>query len=154
MTPYALTYDHDAILPVEIAVQSLIIAQQHNLVGEDYSQAMLLELEGLDTTRIDTLNKLLVGKQVIARAYNKRVKNKSFEEGEIVWKAILPLGTSPFIIKQVLGLGAYRLQDQKGDIHAALINGKWLKKFYPTMWDSQAVQTDPVIEEEKDRTVV
>ncbi|CAL2230415.1 unnamed protein product [Prunus armeniaca] len=84
MTPYALTYGHDAILPMEIAVQSIIIAQQHNLVGEDYSQAMLLELEGLDTSRIDTLNKLLAGKQAVARAYNKKVRNKSFEEGEVV----------------------------------------------------------------------
>ncbi|CAL8168693.1 unnamed protein product [Prunus armeniaca] len=47
MTPYALTYGHDAILPMEIVVQSLRITHQHNLVGEDYSQAMLLELEGL-----------------------------------------------------------------------------------------------------------
>ncbi|CAL2270829.1 unnamed protein product [Prunus armeniaca] len=80
MTPYALTYGHDAILPMEIIVQSIRIAQQHNLVGENYSQAMLLELEGLDTSRIDILNKPLVGKEAIARAYNKRVKNKSFEE--------------------------------------------------------------------------
>ncbi|CAL8993530.1 unnamed protein product [Prunus brigantina] len=62
MTPYALTYGHDAILPMEIAIQSLRIAHQHNLIGEDYSQAMLLELEGLDASRIDTLNKLLAGK--------------------------------------------------------------------------------------------
>ncbi|CAL9018542.1 unnamed protein product [Prunus brigantina] len=159
MTPYALTYGHDAILLMEIAVQSLRIAHQHNLVGEDYSQAMLLELEGLDASRIDTLNKLLAGKQAVSRAYNKKVRNKSFEEGEIVWKAVLPLGThvagygkwsptweGPFIINHILGIGAYRLQDTEGEIHAAPINGKWLKKFYPTMWDSQAIQTDPGIE--------
>ncbi|CAL8169757.1 unnamed protein product [Prunus armeniaca] len=93
MTPYALTYGNDAILPMEIAVQSLRIAHQHNLVGENYSQAMLLELEGLDASRIDTLNKLLAGKQAVSRAYNKIVKNKSFEKGEIVWKAVMPLGT-------------------------------------------------------------
>ncbi|XP_021828156.1 uncharacterized protein LOC110768646 [Prunus avium] len=122
MTPYALTYRHGAILLMEITVQSIRIVEQHNLVGEDYSQAMLLELEGLDTRRINTFNKLLAGKEVVARAYNKRVKNKSFEEGEIVWKAVLPLGShvigygkwsptweGPFIIKQVLGLGAYML---------------------------------------------
>ncbi len=80
MTPYALTYGHDAILPMEIAVQSLRIAHQHGLTGEDYSQAMLLELEELDASRIDTLNKLLAGKQAVSRAYNKRVRNKSFEE--------------------------------------------------------------------------
>ncbi|KAI5320951.1 hypothetical protein L3X38_040659 [Prunus dulcis] len=39
MTPYALTYGHDAILTMEITVQSLRITHQHNLVGEDYSQA-------------------------------------------------------------------------------------------------------------------
>ncbi|XP_020410306.1 uncharacterized protein LOC109946532 [Prunus persica] len=124
MTPYALTYGHDAILPMEIAVQSLRVAHQHGLTGEDYSQAMLLELEELDASRIDTLNKLLAGKQAVSRAYNKRVRNKSFEEGEIVWKAILLLGAhiagygkwsptweGPFIINQILGMGAYRLQD-------------------------------------------
>ncbi|CAL8992217.1 unnamed protein product [Prunus brigantina] len=162
MTPYALTYGHDAVLPMEIAVQSLRIAHQHKLVGEEYSQAMLMELEGLDASRIDTLNKLLARKQVVSRAYNKRVKNKSFEEGEIVWKAVLPLGThiagygkwsptweGPFIVNQILGMGAYRLQDRDGEIQAAPINGKWLKKFYPTMWDSQVVQTDPGIEKEQ-----
>ncbi|CAL2271626.1 unnamed protein product [Prunus armeniaca] len=106
---------------------------------------MLLELEGLDASRIDTLNKLLAGKQAVSRAYNKRVKHKSFEEGEIVWKAS-PTWEGPFIINQILGMGAYRLQDRDGEIHTAPINGKWLKKFYPTMWDSQAVQTDPGID--------
>ncbi|CAL2247417.1 unnamed protein product [Prunus armeniaca] len=161
-----LIYGHDAIMPMEIAIQSLRIAHQDNLTGEDYSQAMLLELEGLDASRIDTLNKLLAGNQAVSRAYNKRVKDKSFE-GEIVWKAVLPLGThitgyekwsptweGPFIIKQILGLGAYRLQDRDGDVHAAPVNGKWLKKFYPTMWDSQAVQRDLGIERERNETVV
>ncbi|CAL2237907.1 unnamed protein product [Prunus armeniaca] len=167
MTPCAQTYGHDAILPMEITVQSIRISQQHNQIGEDYSQAMLLELEGLDTSRIDALNKLLAGKEAVARAYNERVKNKSFEEGEIFWRAILPLGSHvvdygkwlptwecPFLIKQVLRLGAYILQDQDGEVHAAPINGKWLKKFYPTMWDSQAVQTDPGIEGEVDITIL
>ncbi|KAI5314288.1 hypothetical protein L3X38_043464 [Prunus dulcis] len=53
MTPYALTYGHDAILPMEIAVQSLRIAHQHHLTGEDYSQAMLFELEELDANLED-----------------------------------------------------------------------------------------------------
>ncbi|CAL2230431.1 unnamed protein product [Prunus armeniaca] len=76
MTPYAITYGHDAILPMEIAVQSLKIAQQHDLVGEDYSQAMLLELEDLDTSRIDTLNKLLAGKQAVARHITRELETR------------------------------------------------------------------------------
>ncbi|CAL8090262.1 unnamed protein product [Prunus armeniaca] len=109
------------------------VSQNCSSTQSGYSQAMLLELEGLDASRIDTLNKLLAGKQAVSRAYNKIVKNKSFEEGEII-----------------LGMGAYRLQDQDGVVHAGPINGKWLKKFYPTMWDSQVVQTDPRIENEQD----
>ncbi|CAL8084325.1 unnamed protein product [Prunus armeniaca] len=42
-------------------------------------------------------------------------------------------------------MGAYRLQDKDGEIHAAPINDKWLKKFYPTMWDSQAWPWPPCI---------
>jgi hypothetical protein len=29
----------------------------------------------------------------IAKAYNKRVMEKSFEDGDLLWKMILPLGT-------------------------------------------------------------
>ncbi|XP_050150629.1 uncharacterized protein LOC126625633 [Malus sylvestris] len=32
------------------------------------------------------------GKKAVARAYNKKVKIKSFKEGDLVWKAVLPLG--------------------------------------------------------------
>ncbi|CAL8082543.1 unnamed protein product [Prunus armeniaca] len=120
---------------MEIAVQSLRIAHQHNLVGENYSQAMLQELEGLDASRIDTLNKLLAGKQAVSRAYNKRVKNKM----------VTYMGR-PFHNQPDPWNGAYNLQDRDGEIHAAPINGKWLKKVYLTMWDSQAVQTEPGIE--------
>ncbi|KAI5316209.1 hypothetical protein L3X38_045385 [Prunus dulcis] len=121
MTPYALSYGHDEILPIEIAVKSLRIAHQQSLVREDYSQAMLLELKGLDTT--------------------------GFGKWSPTWEG-------PFIINQILGMGAYKLQNQDGDVHAAPINGKRLKKFYPTMWDSQAVQTDPGIKRQQDETIV
>ncbi|CAL8086815.1 unnamed protein product [Prunus armeniaca] len=95
--------------------------------GTDYSQTILLELEGLDASKIDTLNKLLAGKHAVSRAYNKRVKNKSFEEGE---NTILPLETHIagygkwLPTWEGLGLGAYRLHDRDGDVQVAPINGK------------------------------
>ncbi|XP_016647012.1 PREDICTED: uncharacterized protein LOC107880275 [Prunus mume] len=159
---HIITYLRYPTLPSEKRVRIMALNYlmwNEDLVRKRKDEAMLLELEGLDASRIDTLNKLLAGKQAVSRAYNKRVRNKSFEEGEIVWKAVLSLGThvagygkwsptweSLFIINQILGMGAYRLQDRDGEIHTAPINGEWLKKFYPTMWDSQAVQTDPGID--------
>ncbi|KAM5552967.1 hypothetical protein ABKV19_025285, partial [Rosa sericea] len=38
-TPYALMFGHDAVLPLEINVQSLRVQDQHHLLGEDYVQA-------------------------------------------------------------------------------------------------------------------
>ncbi|KAM1710012.1 hypothetical protein ACFXTN_000453 [Malus domestica] len=43
-TPYALTYGHDAMLPVELSVNSLRMIEHSSLSNAEYSQAMLQEL--------------------------------------------------------------------------------------------------------------
>ncbi|CAN6687494.1 unnamed protein product [Malus baccata var. baccata] len=88
------------------------------------------------------------GKRDVARAYNKRVKAKSFKEGDLVWKTVLPLGPQlrgfgkwsptwegPFIISQVLNKGGYYLADIEGKGEKYPINVKFLKKYCPTLWD-------------------
>lgn len=54
---------------------------------------MFAELDSLDEMRLLALDHLSVQKMRIARAYNKKVKPKSFEEGELVFQTILPLDT-------------------------------------------------------------
>ncbi|CAL9004011.1 unnamed protein product [Prunus brigantina] len=91
-------------------------------------------------------SKTLSRKTVVSRAYNKRVKNKSFEEGEIVRKES-PLGThmrgygkwsptweGPFVINRILGMGAYGLQDRDGEIRRQ----KEMVKKSTQLWGSQA----------------
>lgn len=39
MTPFALTYGHDAVLPMEITVLYLRVAHQKNLTPGDYNEA-------------------------------------------------------------------------------------------------------------------
>ncbi|CAL8992794.1 unnamed protein product [Prunus brigantina] len=74
---------------MEIAVRSLELPT--NMVGRRrLLLSILLEAGRIGCKRID-INKLLAGKQV-SRAYNKRVENKSFEEGEIS-EGSSPLGT-------------------------------------------------------------
>ncbi|CAN6681930.1 unnamed protein product [Malus baccata var. baccata] len=81
------------------------------------------------------------GKRAVARAYNKRVKAKSFKERDLVWKTVLPLGAQlrgfgkwspiwegPFIISQVLNKGGYYLADLEGNWQKHPINVKFLKK--------------------------
>ncbi|KAM2096523.1 hypothetical protein EV1_018577 [Malus domestica] len=148
ITPYALTYEHDAMLPVELSVNSLRVIEQSSLSNAEYNQAMLQELEDLEEDRLDAYNLLVAQKKITERAYNQRVKQKTFGEGELVWQTMLPVGIkdlrfnkwSPnwegsFVVHKVLGKGAYHLRDRTGIIHKLPIKGKFLKKYYPVTWE-------------------
>ncbi|XP_062003261.1 uncharacterized protein LOC133720801 [Rosa rugosa] len=149
-TPYALMFGHDAILPLEVNVQSLRVQEQHHLIGEDYVQAMWQEHEDLSTKHLEALDSLIMEKQRVALAYDKRTRGRSFSEGELVWKAILPLGEKlhgrgkwtprwegPYVIYKILQKGAFHLKDLDGDIHHNPINDRYLKKYFPSVWDSE-----------------
>ncbi|CAN6580572.1 unnamed protein product [Malus baccata var. baccata] len=94
-TLYALTFGQDAVLPMEINVSSVRIQNQFGLHSEKYIEAMCQGIEDLDVARIEALNQIQEGKKAVARAYNKKVKAKSFKEGDLVWKTVLPLGAQP-----------------------------------------------------------
>ena len=76
---------------MEVTVRSLRVAQQHNLSPTDYNQAMMQKIEELDEVRLAALDHLQIHKKTIVRMYNKRVKHKSFSEGDLVWKVVLPI---------------------------------------------------------------
>ncbi|BFG20981.1 hypothetical protein CerSpe_072550 [Prunus speciosa] len=147
-SPYALTYGHDAIVPMELRVRSLRVTEQLGQEGKDYTQAMVQELEDLEQSRLDAYNLMQAQKQIAARAYNKKVKQKTFAEGDLVWRAVLPIGTKdprfgkfspnwegPFIIERILGRGAFQLKDRDGEWHNLPINGQYLKRYIPSLWE-------------------
>ncbi|CAL9029560.1 unnamed protein product [Prunus brigantina] len=133
--PFALTYSHDAVLPLEISVKSLRVVPHGELSKDEYEQAMAQELDDLDEVRLGALDRLKAQKEAVARAYDKKTKAESFGVGDLVWKTILPVGSKdpkfgkwsptwegPFLVHQVLGKGAYKLSDQNGQVHDAPIN--------------------------------
>nr|XP_028964990.1 uncharacterized protein LOC114827379 [Malus domestica] len=113
-TPYALTYDHEAMLPIK----------QSSLFSAEYSHAMRQELKDLEKKWFDAYNLLMAQKKITELTYNQRVRQKTFEEGELVWQTVLPVGIKdrrfgkwlsnwegPLIVHKVLGKGAYHLKD-------------------------------------------
>lgn len=46
------------MLPVEIQIKALRVAEQNILTSGDYTRAMLQELEELDQTRLDAHNRM------------------------------------------------------------------------------------------------
>ncbi|GKV15581.1 hypothetical protein SLEP1_g26361 [Rubroshorea leprosula] len=154
VTPFSLTYGHDAVLPMELSARSLRIAIQHGLTFGEYNEAMILELEDLEGMRLTALDRLQTQKLKVARAYNKRVKSRSLAEGDLVWKVILPPGKKdprfgkwspnwerPFRIHEVLRGRAYWLESLNEQLHPRKINEIYLKPYYPMIWEARGLDT-------------
>ncbi|XP_058198560.1 uncharacterized protein LOC131314085 [Rhododendron vialii] len=148
-TPYELVYGQAAVLPVEVNIISHRVAKHYSPNNMDFEEAMYQELDGLEESRIDALNNIQAQKRNLERVYNKRVHEKSFAEGDLVWKAILPLDKKkkgyfgkwspnwegPFRVLKVLRGGAYQLESILGNVHERTINGKYLKAYFPSPWE-------------------
>jgi len=90
-TPFRLTFGYDAVLPVEVLLQSTRIQRQFEIPTNHYWNMMLDELVDLDEARWTTLEVLAKQKERVAKACNKKVKSKLFVQGDLVWKVILPM---------------------------------------------------------------
>jgi hypothetical protein len=73
-TPYRLTFGHDAVLPVEILLQSTRVQRQFEIPTSHYWNMILDELVDLDEERLMALEVLTKQKERIAKAYNIKVK--------------------------------------------------------------------------------
>jgi hypothetical protein len=56
----------------------------------DYQNLMLDRLDEVSDEKIKAFCEIERDKLRVARAYNKRVKEKLFQVGDLVWKMILP----------------------------------------------------------------
>nr|ABA98000.2 retrotransposon protein, putative, unclassified [Oryza sativa Japonica Group] len=72
VTPFELVYGQEAILPVK------------TLMGDNLDEVIDKRLKALEEIEKE---------KRVAKAYNKRVKAKLFQVGDLVWKTILPLVT-------------------------------------------------------------
>jgi hypothetical protein len=92
-SPYHLVYGQEAVLPWEITAGSRRVKFQNDLTAEEYAALMNDNIEDLTKFRLWSLERIKENKAKVARAYNKKVKLKEFQIGELVWEAVLPLGT-------------------------------------------------------------
>jgi hypothetical protein len=67
-------------------------AKQNDLSTVHYHDLILDNIDKVIDKRLKALEEIEKDKLRVARAYNKKVKSKSFQVGELVWKIIWPLG--------------------------------------------------------------
>jgi hypothetical protein len=90
VSPFELIYGQEAVLPVEISLNAVRFAKQNDLTVGDYYK-MMDNIDEVTDKRVAALGEIEKDKIMVARAYNKKVKAKSFQVGDLVWKTILPL---------------------------------------------------------------
>jgi hypothetical protein len=128
-SPYELVYGHHAVLPWEMQSDSRRVVLQKDL-----------------SSHLRALENIEKDKMRVAMCYNKKVKVKQFAEGDLVWKALLPIGTKystfgkwspnwegPFHVVRCTSRNAYILKTLLGEEFTAAINGRYLKKYYPSI---------------------
>jgi len=106
------------------------------LTTDDYAALMKDGLEDLAGHRLNVLINV-----------DKEVKVKTFDQGDLVWKLILSVGTKdskfgkwsptwegPFKINICVPGNAYILETWEGEEFSRALKGKYLKKYYPSVW--------------------
>jgi hypothetical protein len=63
------------------------------LSAVNYHNLILNRLDEVSDERVKALGEIERDKLRVAKAYNKRVKEKSFQVKDLVWKTILPIGS-------------------------------------------------------------
>jgi hypothetical protein len=137
VSPFELVYGQEAVLPVEISLNVVRFARQNDLTITDYYNSMMDNIDEVTDKRVIALGAIEKDKIMVARAYNKKVKAKSFQVGDLVWKTILPLRNKdrkfgkwspswegPYKIKQVMSGNAYLLQTLQGKDLPKALNGR------------------------------
>jgi hypothetical protein len=69
-------YGHEAVLPMEISLNTIIFARQNDLTVGDYHDLMIDNIDEATDKRMMALREIERDKVIVAKAYNKRVKAK------------------------------------------------------------------------------
>lgn len=136
-TPFSLVYGTEAVLPVELAVPSAIIALSHGLIPDPRH----VQFEALDEHRDKARENFKVYTQQLSRAYENLVKPREFQVGDLVLRAsthhlrsmsaskFKPNWEGPFVVRGMGKSGYCQISEPESDCLQS-INCKWLKRYY------------------------
>ena len=80
-TPFKLTYSTRAVIPVEVGVTSI---RRKVLCEENNDNQLWINLDCLDEVRDKTYSRMTIYQQKMAEYYNKRVKLRRLDIGDLI----------------------------------------------------------------------
>ena len=141
-SPFSLVYGSEAVVPVEIEVPSLRIINEAHLLDADWNNTRFEQLNLIEEKRLRAISHGQLYQARVARAFNKRMKPRTFKPGDLVLRKIVhiypdprgkwtPNYQGPFIVKQAFSGGALILTDVDGNTIREPVNSDAVKIFYP-----------------------
>ena len=143
-TLFSLVYGCEAVLPLEIQIPFLRVTLTTEMINEEKHRLRLQELEALDGKRLQAQQQIELYQAQITKAFNKKVKERTFKKGDLVLAIRRPMVMThktkgkfqpkwegPFVVESVYSNGAYHVITLDGDTLLMPINGRFLKKYYP-----------------------
>ncbi|XP_033138789.1 uncharacterized protein LOC117129318 [Brassica rapa] len=140
-TPFSLAYGMEAMAPAEVNVTSLRRSKMPQHV--ELNQEMLLDaLDGLEEKRDQALLRIQNYQNKIESYYNKKVRSRPLELGDLVIRKVFEntkepnagkLGANwegPYKITRVVKPGVYRLETSRGEAIPRAWNSMHLRRFY------------------------
>jgi NDP-sugar pyrophosphorylase family protein len=72
------------VLPIKVKLDAYRVAKQNDLSAIVYHDLMMNNIDEVTNVRLKALKEIEKDKARVARVYNKKVKSKSFQVGELV----------------------------------------------------------------------
>ena len=138
-TPFNLTYGTEAVIPVEVGLISL---RREFFDEQDNDDQLKKNLDLVDEVRDQATQRMAKYKQKIAEYYNRRVKLKKFNIGDLVLQKVTPatkdpaqdkLGPNwegPYKVIHYSRQGSYHLEDAEGKRLLRPWNVEHFKRYY------------------------
>ncbi|XP_058784623.1 uncharacterized protein LOC131659451 [Vicia villosa] len=139
---------------IHAGIQHAPASELHAIIKPWPFRGWDLDLIELDEERLRALEVLKRQKEIVARAYNQKVKGKTFTSNDLVWKVILPMDKKnkalgkrspywegPFRVLKAFSNNAYEIEELAEDRRILKVNGKCLKIYKPFMHEVKIAKT-------------
>ncbi|GKV52265.1 hypothetical protein SLEP1_g58853 [Rubroshorea leprosula] len=138
-TPFSLAYGAEAVIPVEVGLPSDRAGQHDDLNNE---QLLRENLDFVEEVREMSRIRTVAHQNRVAKFYNKRVRARQFQVGDLVLRKagltnthshmgkLAPNWEGPYMVVQVKRPGSYVLADIQGRQLPYIWNIQNLRKFY------------------------
>nr|XP_025616244.1 uncharacterized protein LOC112708272 [Arachis hypogaea] len=135
-SPFRLVYRSEAMIPIEVSHGSM------RTLAKEHDQARQAELDLIEEIRETAAIRHRALQQQLSRRYGQKVKPRSFNTGDLVLRKteqarrppshgkLAATWDGPYRISEVLGRGAYKLEDLNGTKLPSTWNVGSLKRYY------------------------